>query len=91
VTVDPRGAMRSYATRVCVTTSYLDEATGRRHDGLMATPPTSVSLDPRLVRTHVPVGDHTVAMGEMPATGTSRSVATGQPSLITNRCHKEYS
>jgi hypothetical protein len=57
VTVDLRGAMRSFATEV---------------------------------RTHLLVGDHTVAIGDMLATGTSRSVATGQPSLITNRCHKEY-
>jgi flavin reductase (DIM6/NTAB) family NADH-FMN oxidoreductase RutF len=69
------------------------------------------------LRTHLPVGDHTVAIGDMPATGiqqharparrrraatrgrlnrrwastsNGRSVATGPPSLITNRCYKEY-
>lgn len=62
MTVDLRGAMRSVATRVCVTTRYLDEATGRRHDGLMVTSLTS----------------------------NGHSVATGQPSLITNRCYEEY-
>jgi hypothetical protein len=103
VTVDLRGAMRSYATEVSVLTTYLDEA--------------SISLAPRLVRTHHPVGDHTVAMGDTLATGTQhharsarrrrgaargrlnrrgtstsngRNVATGQPPLITNRCYKEY-
>lgn len=117
MTVDLRGAMRSSATGVCVLTTYLDEATGRRHDGLMVNSLTSVSLDPRLARTHLPVGDHTVAIGDMLATGVQhharparrrrgaargrpdrrgastsngRSVATGQPSLITNRCYKEY-
>ena len=70
MTVDLRGALRSFATGVCVLTTYPDEATGRRHDGLMVNSLTSVSLDPRLTRTHPP--------------------ATGQPSLITNRCHKEY-
>lgn len=117
VTVDLRGAMRSFATGVCVLTTYLDEATGRRHDGLLVDSLTSVSLDPRLVRTRLPVGDRTVAIEEPPATGTQRhaqparhrrgaapgrlnrrgtstsngrSVTTGQPSLISNRCYEEY-
>jgi len=145
VNIDLRGAMRSFATGVCVMTTYLDEAMGRRHDGLTVNSLTSVSLDPPLVsvclrhdsvfladllktkvwalsildvgaadiagefaksrdaraevlrtvsatpgthtgalildspswlecrlRTHFPVGDHTVAVGDVLATGTRR-------------------
>jgi flavin reductase (DIM6/NTAB) family NADH-FMN oxidoreductase RutF len=49
VNIDLRGAMRTFATGVCVMTTYLDEATGRRHDGLTVNSLTSVSLDPPLV------------------------------------------
>ena len=90
MTVDLRGAMRSSATGVCVLTSYLDEANGRRHDGRMVDSLTSVSLDPRLVRTHLPVGEQIGAIGDMLATGTGRTLPAGRPSLITNRCHEEY-
>jgi hypothetical protein len=61
VTVDLRRAVRSFAAEVRVMTTYLDEATSRRHDGHMVTSLTSVSL----ARTHLPVGDHTVAIGDM--------------------------
>jgi flavin reductase len=49
VTVDLRGAMRSFATRVSVLTTYLDEEPSPRHDGLMINSLTSASLDPPLV------------------------------------------
>jgi hypothetical protein len=111
VTVNLRGAMRSFATGVWVMTTYLDEATGRRHDGLMVGSLTSVPLDPRLVREFATSRDaRTTVPRTVSATpgtrrrrgpardrlnrrGTStssgRSMATGQPSLITTRC-KEH-
>ena len=93
MTVDLRGAMRSFATGVCVLTTYLDEATGRRHDGLMVNSLTSVSLDPRH-RARPARRRRGAARGRLNRRGTStsngRSVASGQPSLITNRCYEEY-
>jgi hypothetical protein len=50
-------------------------------------------IAPELAKSRdLPVGDHTVAIGDMLATSTSngRSVAIGRPSLITSRCYKEY-
>lgn len=47
--VDLRGTMRYFATGVCVMTTYSDQASGRRHDGLTVNSLTSVSLDPPVV------------------------------------------
>jgi flavin reductase len=46
---DLRGAMRHFATGVCVATTYADRADGRRHDAVTVNSLTSVSLDPPLV------------------------------------------
>ncbi|MGH2944420.1 MAG: flavin reductase family protein, partial [Solirubrobacteraceae bacterium] len=46
---DLRGAMRHFATGVCVATTYADRADGRRHDAVTINSLTSVSLDPPLV------------------------------------------
>jgi flavin reductase (DIM6/NTAB) family NADH-FMN oxidoreductase RutF len=44
-----RGAMRNFATGVCVATTYTDRVEGRRHDAVTVNSLTSVSLDPPLV------------------------------------------
>jgi hypothetical protein len=85
VTVDLHGAMRSFAAGVCVMTTCLDEATSCRHDGLMVT----------ATRQHAPPARRRgAARSRLNRRGTSNSnghsVATGQPSLFTNRCYKEY-
>jgi flavin reductase (DIM6/NTAB) family NADH-FMN oxidoreductase RutF len=101
VTVDLRGAMRPFVTEACVTTTYLDDATSRRLDGLMASSPTLFSLDPLLVS--VCLRHHSAVLADplksrdaraavlrtVSATPGGRSMATGQPSLITTRC-KEH-
>lgn len=46
---DLRGAMRNFATGVCVATTYADRVDGRRHDAVTVNSLTSVSLDPPLV------------------------------------------
>jgi flavin reductase (DIM6/NTAB) family NADH-FMN oxidoreductase RutF len=46
---DLRGAMRNFATGVCVATTYADRVDGRRHDAVTINSLTSVSLDPPLV------------------------------------------
>lgn len=46
---DLRGAMRNFATGVCVATTYTDRVEGRRHDAVTVNSLTSVSLDPPLV------------------------------------------
>jgi flavin reductase (DIM6/NTAB) family NADH-FMN oxidoreductase RutF len=46
---DLRGAMRNFATGVCVATTYTDRADGRRHDAVTVNSLTSVSLDPPLI------------------------------------------
>lgn len=46
---DLRGAMRNFATGVCVATTYADRADERRHDAVTINSLTSVSLDPPLV------------------------------------------
>lgn len=46
---DLRGAMRNFATGVCVATTYVDRVGGRDHDAVTVNSLTSVSLDPPLV------------------------------------------
>ncbi|MCK8675998.1 MULTISPECIES: flavin reductase family protein [Streptomyces] len=46
---DLRGAMRNFATGVCVATTYADHEGIRRHDAVTLNSLTSVSLDPPLV------------------------------------------
>ncbi|BFV55300.1 flavin reductase family protein [Kitasatospora sp. CMC57] len=46
---DLRGAMRNFATGVCVATTYADLEGARRHDAVTLNSLTSVSLDPPLV------------------------------------------
>ncbi|GAB3162535.1 hypothetical protein GCM10027258_81700 [Amycolatopsis stemonae] len=46
---DLRGAMRTFATGVCVATTYLDTPGGRRHDAVTVNSLGSISLDPPLV------------------------------------------
>lgn len=46
---DLRGAMRNFATGVCVATTYADSEGLRRHDAVTLNSLTSVSLDPPLV------------------------------------------
>lgn len=46
---DLRGAMRSFATGVCVATTYADRRGERRHDAVTINSLTSISLDPPLV------------------------------------------
>lgn len=49
MTVDIRGAMRNFATGVCVATTYSEGPGGRRDDAITINSLTSVSLDPPLV------------------------------------------
>jgi flavin reductase (DIM6/NTAB) family NADH-FMN oxidoreductase RutF len=115
VTVDLRGAMLSTLVVDARTAPCTASATPGARTGAMVLDSPGWLQCP--LRTHLPVGDHTFAIGDMLATprsaharpahrrrgahraelnrrGTStsngRSVATGQPSLITNRCYKEY-
>ena len=46
---DLRSVMRNFATGVCVATTYVDRAKGRRHDAVTVNSLTSVSLHPPLV------------------------------------------
>lgn len=46
---DLRGAMRNFATGVCVATTYADREGSRRHDAVTLNSLTSVSLDPPLI------------------------------------------
>lgn len=46
---DLRGAMRTFATGVCVATTYRDTPGGRRHDAVTVNSLGSISLDPPLV------------------------------------------
>lgn len=46
---DLRGAMRTFATGVCVATTYRDTLDGRRHDAVTVNSLGSISLDPPLV------------------------------------------
>jgi flavin reductase (DIM6/NTAB) family NADH-FMN oxidoreductase RutF len=46
---DLRGAMRTFATGVCVASTYRDTPDGRRHDAVTVNSLGSVSLDPPLV------------------------------------------
>jgi|GEM_PF-482239 len=46
---DLRGAMRNFATGVCIATTYADHEGIRRHDAVTLNSLTSVSLDPPLV------------------------------------------
>ncbi|WP_372670690.1 flavin reductase family protein [Amycolatopsis kentuckyensis] len=46
---DLRGAMRAFATGVCVATTYRDTPGGRRHDAVTVNSLGSISLDPPLV------------------------------------------
>jgi len=46
---DLRGAMRTFATGVCVATTYRDTPDGRRHDAVTVNSLGSISLDPPLV------------------------------------------
>ncbi|WP_410670878.1 flavin reductase family protein [Amycolatopsis sp. cmx-4-68] len=48
-TPDLRGAMRTFATGVCVATTYRDTPGGRRHDAVTVNSLGSISLDPPLV------------------------------------------
>lgn len=83
MTVDLRGAMRSIATEVCVMTTYLDEAAGRRHDGPMILDVGAADIAREFAKSSQPGESRTNI-------SNGRSVVTGQPSLITNRCYKEY-
>lgn len=47
--VDLRGAMRNFATGVCLATTYRDGPGGRQHDAVTINSLTSVSLHPPLV------------------------------------------
>ncbi|WIY05757.1 flavin reductase family protein [Amycolatopsis mongoliensis] len=49
IAVDLRGVMRTFATGVCVATTYVDRPGGRRHDGVTINSLSSVSLVPPLV------------------------------------------
>lgn len=49
MSVDLRGVMRTFATGVCVVTTYRDTPGGRRHDAVTVNSLGSVSLDPPLV------------------------------------------
>ena len=46
---DLRTTMRSFATGVCLATTYTDGPEGRRHDAVTVNSLTSVSLDPPLI------------------------------------------
>ncbi|HEX2417480.1 MAG TPA: flavin reductase family protein [Micromonosporaceae bacterium] len=46
---DLRGAMRTFATGVCVASTYRDTPEGRRHDAVTVNSLGSISLDPPLV------------------------------------------
>jgi flavin reductase (DIM6/NTAB) family NADH-FMN oxidoreductase RutF len=46
---DLRGAMRTFATGVCVASTYRDTPDGRRHDAVTVNSLGSISLDPPLV------------------------------------------
>ncbi|SFW91090.1 flavin reductase family protein [Amycolatopsis australiensis] len=46
---DLRGAMRTFATGVCVASTYRDTPEGRRHDAVTVNSLSSISLDPPLV------------------------------------------
>jgi flavin reductase (DIM6/NTAB) family NADH-FMN oxidoreductase RutF len=46
---DLRGVMRTFATGVCVVSTYRDTADGRRHDAVTVNSLGSISLDPPLV------------------------------------------
>lgn len=46
---DLRGAMRTFATGVCVASTYRDTTHGRRHDAVTVNSLGSISLDPPLV------------------------------------------
>lgn len=47
--LDLRGAMRNFATGVCVVSTYRDGPDGRSHDAVTVNSLTSVSLEPPLV------------------------------------------
>ncbi|MFE1442271.1 flavin reductase family protein [Streptomyces sp. NPDC058739] len=49
MSADLRGAMRNFATGVCVATTYADHEGSRRHDAVTLNSLSSVSLDPPLV------------------------------------------
>ncbi|MBV8539732.1 MAG: flavin reductase family protein [Pseudonocardiales bacterium] len=49
MTVDIRGAMRNFATGVCVATTYSESPEGRRDDAMTINSLTSVSMSPPLV------------------------------------------
>lgn len=49
MTPDLRGAMRTFATGVCVATTYRDTPDGRQHDAVTVNSLGSISLDPPLV------------------------------------------
>jgi flavin reductase (DIM6/NTAB) family NADH-FMN oxidoreductase RutF len=49
MSADLRGAMRTFATGVCVASTYRDTADGRRHDAVTVNSLGSISLDPPLV------------------------------------------
>ncbi|GAA3299726.1 MULTISPECIES: flavin reductase family protein [Dactylosporangium] len=46
---DLRGTMRTFATGVCIATTYRDTPDGRRHDAVTVNSLGSISLDPPLV------------------------------------------
>jgi flavin reductase len=49
MSADLRGIMRTFATGVCIASTYRDTADGRRHDAVTVNSLGSVSLDPPLV------------------------------------------
>jgi flavin reductase (DIM6/NTAB) family NADH-FMN oxidoreductase RutF len=64
---DLRGAMRAFATGVCVASTYRDTPDGRRHDAVTVNSLGSISLDPPLVSLSFRRGS--TFLGDLLATG----------------------
>jgi flavin reductase (DIM6/NTAB) family NADH-FMN oxidoreductase RutF len=64
---DLRGAMRTFATGVCVASTYRDTPDGRRHDAVTVNSLGSISLDPPLVSLSFQRGS--TFLGDLLATG----------------------
>jgi flavin reductase (DIM6/NTAB) family NADH-FMN oxidoreductase RutF len=64
---DLRGAMRTFATGVCVASTYRDAPDGRHHDAVTVNSLGSISLDPPLVSLSFQRGS--AFLGDLLATG----------------------